>query len=332
MKTDTLEPPVTSLQSEPETNMLKIRDRETIDKIEASFAGGVLGEAMRKAPEIERRRKLSLNEFVEEYRKKLKPVVVEGLMDEWPALKKWNWDYLAQKCANTSVVVDSYNSKRARRVTFAEFVDMLKANRDSGQPPIYLQEWLYMATCPQLAEDLPELPIAQYDFRRNLFGEKISTNHQLWIGQKGGTTRIHQDSYFIDVMHAQIVGKKHWCVMSPPATLERDESGEFGFTTLVNDPNVQILQCVLKPGDVLYLPAQWWHRIQLLEDSIGQGRKCLDEVNLQKYTRMRFAELLALALNHDYVKDAYPELYKVVVLRNQAWAKLLDIDLTKLRP
>ena len=133
-------------------------------------------------------------------------------------------------------------------------------------------------------------------------------------------------------MHAQILGEKHWCIMSPDATLERDESSEFLFDKLTNNPNVRILQCVLKSGDVLYLPAQWWHRIELLSDSIGQGRKCLDEVNLQRYTHMRFAELLALALNHDYVKEAYPELYKVVVLRNQAWAKLMNVDLTKLRP
>jgi hypothetical protein len=195
-----------------------------------------------------------------------------------------------------------------------------------------LQEWLFMKDAPQLAEDMPELPIAQYDFRRNLYGEKISTNHQLWMGQKGATTRIHQDSYYMDVMHAQIVGEKHWCVMSPNAFLGRDESGEFDFASLVNNPDVQILQCVLKPGEVVYLPALWWHRIEILEDSIGLGRKCLDEVNLQKHTHMRFSELLSLALNHDYVKEAYPELYNVVILRNRAWAKLLNIDLTKLRP
>jgi hypothetical protein len=331
MKADALEIPVATPRPELHTNLLALRTREPIDKIEDSFANGILGDAMRKSPHIERRHRLTVAEFSEQYRKKLKPVVVEGLMDDWPALKKWSWDYLAQKCGSASVVVDSYNSKKARRTTFAEFVDMLKATRNSGRPPIYLQEWLYMASCPQLAEDLPELPIAQYDFRRNLFGEKISTNHQLWIGQKGGTTRIHQDSYCIDVMHAQIVGEKHWCVMSPGAFLQ-ENSGEFDFRSLVDDTGVQILQCTLKPGDVLYLPAQWWHRIELLSDSIGQGRKCLDEVNLQKYIHMRFAELLVLALNHDYVKEAYPELYKVVILRNQAWAKLMNVDLTKLRP
>ena len=42
MKTDTLELPANTLQSEPETNMMKVRDRETIDKIEDSFLQHVI--------------------------------------------------------------------------------------------------------------------------------------------------------------------------------------------------------------------------------------------------------------------------------------------------
>jgi hypothetical protein len=317
----------------PLPNVLKNSwDSGSIAKIEASFRTGHLSAAMKKCPEIERRSKLSPTGFAKEYRKELRPVVVEGLLDEWPALEKWTWDYLITKCGDASVVVDSYNSQKARRASFAEFVGMLRESQEANRQPIYLQEWLYMASCPQLAEDLPELPIAQYDFRRNLFGEKISTNHQLWIGQKGATTRVHQDSYCIDVMHAQILGEKHWCIMGPEAYLGLDGKGEFDFAGLADDRRTQMMHCVLRPGDVLYLPAQWWHRIELLSDSIGQGRKCLDEANLQRYMHLRFAELLALALNHDYIKNSHPELYNVVVLRNKAWARLMNIDLTKLRP
>ena len=317
---------------EPETNILKKRDKATIDEIEAGFKSGPLHDAMWRAPQIERRRALSDEEFDREYRKKLRPVVIEGLMDDWPALGKWSFDYLVSMCGSARVVVDSYNSQKAREVTFGEFVELLKHGGDAIQAPVYLQEWYYQTNCPFLATDLPELPIAQYDFRRNLYGEEISTNHQLWIGQRGATTRVHQDSYFIDVMHAQIVGKKHWCVMASEAELRRDASGALDFAGLIDDRRTQLMQCVLNRGDIVYLPALWWHRIELLTDSVGLGRKCLDEINLRRHLHMRLAELMALALNGDQVKKTHPELYKVVALRNRAWAQRMNIDLTKLRP
>jgi hypothetical protein len=312
-------------------NLLKNRDKASIDIIEANIRTGPLADAIRKAPEIERRRISSPEVFEHEFRNQSKPVILEGQLDHWPALKTWSFEYLAAKCGSTPVVVDSYNSSRARELPFGEFVGMLKANIGPNKPPLYLQEWLYQTKCAFLSEDMPELPIAQYDFRRILYGEKISTNHQLWIGQRGATTRLHQDSYMIDVLHAQIVGDKHWIVMSPETAVGPDGDGGFDFAGMVENPETLMMQCVLRPGDVIYLPAEWWHRIELMSDSIGQGRKCLDQANVQQHNRMRLAELMALALNHDYVKQAHPELYKVVVLRTQAWAKLLDIDLNKLR-
>jgi hypothetical protein len=135
----------------------------------------------------------------------------------------------------------------------------------------------------------------------------------------------------IDVLHAQIVGCKHWIVMSPQTSVSADSSGGFDFAGMIENPDTRIMQAELQPGDVIYLPAEWWHRIELKSDSIGQGRKCLDQANVQQHTRMRLAELMALALNHDHVKQTHPELYNVVVLRTRAWAKLLDIDLNKLR-
>jgi ribosomal protein L16 Arg81 hydroxylase len=104
------------------------------------------------------------------------------------------------------------------------------------------------------------------------------------------------------------------------------------FDTLVNSPDTQLHQFDLKPGDVLYLPANWFHRIELLTNSIGLGRKCLDEKNLQMHIRQRMNELLALALNYDEVKQTHPELVDVVMARSRVWANRMDIDLSRLRP
>ena len=92
------------------------------------------------------------------------------------------------------------------------------------------------------------------------------------------------------------------------------------------------MQCVIDPGDVLYLPALWFHRIELLRDSIGLGRKCLDRKHLRLHIHQRMAELLALALNPEEVKGTHPELFNVLMMRNRTWAQRMNIDLSKLRP
>ncbi len=316
-----------------EINVLKRRDLASLSAVENVFHTGLLAGILPQVPDIERRQKLSRQEFEKNYRKTKRPVLLEGLAEDWPAVKKWSFEHLVESCGLAQVTVNSYNSKKAREVTFAEFVQTLKKNEKlPSSSPVYLQEWYYQTACPWLSEDIPDLDIAQYDFRRNLYGEAISTNHQLWIGQQGGITRIHQDSYMVDVMHVQIVGEKRWYVMGPNAELHYNEHGHLDLQTLCDNPETQLMQCVLKPGDVLYLPALWFHRIELLSNSIGLGRKCLDESNLQMHIRLRMAELLALLLNQDEIKQSHPELFDVVMMRNRSWAKRMNIDLSKLRP
>lgn len=313
-----------------EENLLKRRDIDTLRMVEQAFNAGPLAEVLGDAPLLERRGDMTLEQFERLYRGR-RPVILEGYAADWPSVRTWSFDSLAERCGHVSVVVNSYTSSAARKVPFREFVAMLKEPAPDGALPLYLQEWLYKASYPELAEDLPELDIAQYDFRRDLYGDEAATNHQLWIGQKGGITRLHQDSYSIDVMHVQLVGEKLWYVLGPAAELRLDEHGEPDLEALCKSPDTQLMRFVLNPGDVLYLPAWWYHRIVLLSDSIGLGRKCLDEANLRLHIRQRVGELLALALNPDELRRTHSELFDVVMTRARVLARQMDIDLTRLR-
>src|ERR1041384_4533891 len=116
----------------PETppNMLANRDRANIERIEASFRTGALGQAMKECPQIERRRGLDPATFDRDFRAQGRPVVVEGLMADWPALREWSFESLAARCGTTKVVVDSYTSQSARAVTFGEFVPLLRRSTE----------------------------------------------------------------------------------------------------------------------------------------------------------------------------------------------------------
>src|SRR5688500_8868569 len=40
--------------------------------------------------------------FVKRYGEASRPVVISGVMEEWPALDRWSWDYLAQVAGDCS--------------------------------------------------------------------------------------------------------------------------------------------------------------------------------------------------------------------------------------
>ena len=75
---------------------------------EARLAAGRLSEAQPPASrsgEIERRHRLSRDEFLREYYSTNRPVIITGMMDDWPAMRKWNLDYFAEKFGDREVEV-----------------------------------------------------------------------------------------------------------------------------------------------------------------------------------------------------------------------------------
>ncbi len=58
-----------------------------------------------QSAEIERRYKLSRDEFLREYYSTNRPVIITGMMDDWPAMRKWDLDYFARRFGDRVVEV-----------------------------------------------------------------------------------------------------------------------------------------------------------------------------------------------------------------------------------
>src|ERR1700744_6166924 len=55
--------------------------------------------------EIERRERLSRDEFFEQYYFQNRPVIITGAFDFWPARSQWNWAYFRERCGDCEVEV-----------------------------------------------------------------------------------------------------------------------------------------------------------------------------------------------------------------------------------
>src|SRR5260370_6879122 len=94
-----------------EENLLKRRDLDSLTAVERAFQAGPLAESLDRAPVIERRRGLAREEFEHEYREQGRPVVLEGFAADWPSVRTWPFDGLAQRSASVPSIVASYSSQ-----------------------------------------------------------------------------------------------------------------------------------------------------------------------------------------------------------------------------
>tara|TARA_B110000208_G_C11751026_1_gene423435 strand:+ start:34 stop:1455 length:1422 start_codon:yes stop_codon:yes gene_type:complete len=88
----------------------------------------------------------------------------------------------------------------------------------------------------------------------------------LWAGSVGATATPHYDAY--DNVHVQVHGTKRW-KLAPPKHLLTQQIFPMGHPSArqLQDPDAELLEAdgalevVLRPGDVLCLPAYWLHEV-----------------------------------------------------------------------
>ena len=87
-----------------------------------------------KLTEIHRVKSITKAEFVKNYLKPQKPVVIENLIGDWPAYDKWSLDYIKEIAGDKEVPLyddrpvtheDGFNQAHAK-MKMADYIDLLK--------------------------------------------------------------------------------------------------------------------------------------------------------------------------------------------------------------
>jgi hypothetical protein len=226
--------------------------------------------------EIERRHRLS-REFVDEYYCASRPVIITGMIDNWPALSKWSLDYFLKEFGPREIQVqvgrsasDNYEAGRDQFRQTMIFSDFIERVRTSGKTnDIYITASNNAANknaLPELWNDIVQIP--QY------FDARSVQNGFLWLGPAGTITPFHHD--LTNNLMAQVMGRKRiLLVPSWDMPLMRNLSHvycEVDGRSTPPDPRPgffepQILECVLSPGELLFLPVGCMHFVESLEIS-----------------------------------------------------------------
>ena len=235
--------------------------------------------------------------FFKKYVEGNRPVVISGAMEEWPALNRWSWDYLAEVAGDCSgEVIVSRNGLYPDYITqpspmakvemrFAEF--LRRAIPPAGDPPLepILEpgETYYLYGKSYLLDAVPAL---RADLRTPAcLGSVAEPFRRLWISTPGCVTPLHYD--LSNGFLCQVRGtKKVW--LFGPDQFDRlyPRGPQFpGLDNFERQTQVDIhhpdydafpefrkasaLECHLRQGDTLFIPSNWWHEVETLEPSIS---------------------------------------------------------------
>lgn len=230
--------------------------------------------------------------FFQRYQKTGIPVVITGLIKECD----WNLDYLCENLGTQKFLLRNYGKERyqldkrnwtnigsgveAQSMPFTDYAELLR-NRKAHENDIYL------AKC-----SIKNTPLAHTQSLNNI-GElglsKPVSDLNIWIGPSGHVESLHYDP--VDGTLMQLHGAKK-VVLFPPSQLSNlypfpfyvhllhglklrswfsqvyPEQPDFESFPKLKQALQHKYEVILERGEVLYIPAGWWHEVTALGDEM----------------------------------------------------------------
>jgi hypothetical protein len=231
---------------------------------------------------IERREVISRSDFLENYYAKNIPLILTGITKNWVALAKWNPEFLQEKYGQVEVEVQGdrnsdalYEMNIDEHRTKTQMADFVRAVRNSGSTNNFYMVAnngnIEKTALRGLLEDIEIFP--EY-----LDAQKVDGTTFFWFGPRGTITPLHHDP--VNLMFTQVYGRKVWKIIPPYYThLLYNNRGVFSAVDCENPDyekyplfrEVKIIEVVLNPGDVIFIPVGWWHAVRSLDVSISMS-------------------------------------------------------------
>jgi hypothetical protein len=242
---------------------------------------------------IPRRQGGSPAAFLDEYASRSRAVILTDAITGWPALRRWSLDFFEQRYGDRMVG----NESAVERTKLGEGIRRIRDSLVSGQPAPYLHQIPIPRQLPELHADIsPPIPYVTRDRMGSRLMPRafrfVQGNIELFIGgPRAGFSLLHYDLYHQHAFIAQVVGEKHFRVFSPrdsayvypdaqhPHTSRVTNAFEPDLAKFPEMARATPIDFVLRPGEVLFVPAGWWHVTRMSEVTISVAWNTLDQHN-----------------------------------------------------
>ncbi|TYA73922.1 cupin-like domain-containing protein [Seonamhaeicola marinus] len=232
--------------------------------------------------EIPRVETITKEDFLKHYFKPQRPVVIEKCIEDWPAYKKWNLDYIKEIAGDKIVPLyddrpvayeEGFNEPHAT-MKMSTYIDLLK------KEPTKYRIFLWNV--------LKEIPKLQEDFKFPDFGLRLMKGlPMLFFGGRDSYTFMHYDIDLANIFHFHFNGEKE-CILFdqkqtkylykvPHSLISREDidfkNPDFNKWPALKNAKGYITK--LNHGDVLYMPEGYWHYMRYITPGFSMSLRAM---------------------------------------------------------
>jgi len=233
---------------------------------------------------------INKEDFVNNYLKPRKPLIIRKQTADWPALQKWTFDYIKETVGD--VTVPLYDSSKAdpskpinasaAEMKFGDYIDLIQ--KEPTDLRIFLFDPIKFA--PKLLDD--------YRSPTNLMGGFLDKYPNMFFGGRGSVTFLHFDIDLAHIFHTHFNGRKHvilfdykwrerlYCIPFATYALEDYDIEKPDFMKFPALDGVEGQEAFLEHGDTLFMPTGWWHWMKYLDGSFSISLRAWDKSWLTK--------------------------------------------------
>lgn len=237
-----------------------------------------------------------------------KPMALLAAPTTIAAVGKWDLDFFASHYGSHRVPIDGLRSGKVDTLS-----TYIKELRSAESRALYMRNLQIFEHFPELRTDF-EMPwIADPNWLQSpLLGDFSGGSWRYWVelflsGPGSRFPFVHIDPYYTHAWSLQISGSKRFWLWPPfknqfanvrDGKLSREAPQSITATTRLEGffSDTKASSVILQPGELLFIPAGWWHTTETDVESATLGGNFVEASNWQDFKALYLARNAAHSL------------------------------------